>query len=676
MNYPLLSEYITAIKSAEDNFNELSNLRPVLNDDGEPVMTSGNFAVVFKMKDKQTGKLHAVKCFLKGQEGRAEAYQKISAYINSRYSPYLVKFKYIDKELFVDSQQSEDNEFSVLQMEWVEGITLDSYMRMIKEDEVKRSQLAENFRQMTMWFLTKPFAHGDIKPDNILITSDNEIKLIDYDGMFVPSMDGENARESGSPFYRHPNRMNLPFDKHIDDYTLTLLLLLLCVNVIDPIDIEDRIKNQPLSLINSFSDEFLNSPDITPVLSAYFYVNTFGFLDDRLIYSLIASVSQYNFELEKQLKDTIFSTFDTKAMIQLADMYAKGVKLPKDESSAHKWYSIAILFGDVNAICGLCRCIYHESALSKDSFEQIAKNGYGFAFCRQGEECFHKDREKGYRYFRKGIGLNSPQAMEWLSSLLSSENEEESFNLLKRASEMGLTEAQRKLAESYEKGKGCDADMKLALYWYQKAADSGDETAHNSLANIYYYGKGVTQNYEEAVKWYIRAAERKNEYAQYMLGVCYYNGQGVIQNYEEAVKWYIRAAERKNEYAQYMLGICYYYGKGVTQNFEEAVKWYSKAAEQEYADAQNELGSCYYYGVGIEQNYVKAAGWYRKAAEQGLAEAQNNLGFCYEKEHGVMQDYDEAMKWYRKAAEQGYSIAQNNLDALEDFIHSLLDFES
>ena len=64
MNYPLITEYVEAIKAAEDNFDQLKHLRPVLGDDGEPVMTSGNFAVVFKMKDEHTGKLHAVKCFL------------------------------------------------------------------------------------------------------------------------------------------------------------------------------------------------------------------------------------------------------------------------------------------------------------------------------------------------------------------------------------------------------------------------------------------------------------------------------------------------------------------------------------------------------------------------------------------------------------------------------------
>ena len=75
MSYPLISEYIEAIKSAEDNFKELEYLRPVLGDDGQPIMSSGNFAVVFKMKDQRNGKLYAVKCFTKDQEGRSESYK-------------------------------------------------------------------------------------------------------------------------------------------------------------------------------------------------------------------------------------------------------------------------------------------------------------------------------------------------------------------------------------------------------------------------------------------------------------------------------------------------------------------------------------------------------------------------------------------------------------------------
>lgn len=116
MNYPLISEYIEAIKSAEDNFEELSYLRPVLGDDGLPVMTSGNFAVVFKMKDERDGKLYAVKCFTKEQEGRAEAYRQITEELKDVSSSYLTSVRYLDKELFVDTEQTNETEFPVLLM--------------------------------------------------------------------------------------------------------------------------------------------------------------------------------------------------------------------------------------------------------------------------------------------------------------------------------------------------------------------------------------------------------------------------------------------------------------------------------------------------------------------------------------------------------------------------------
>ncbi|MBQ9466541.1 MAG: hypothetical protein IJU62_06165, partial [Muribaculaceae bacterium] len=76
MVYPTISEYIEAIRYAEENLATLTHLRPVLDKDGNPVMSSGNFAVVFKMQDG-SGKFYALKCFTRDQEGRAEAYKII-----------------------------------------------------------------------------------------------------------------------------------------------------------------------------------------------------------------------------------------------------------------------------------------------------------------------------------------------------------------------------------------------------------------------------------------------------------------------------------------------------------------------------------------------------------------------------------------------------------------------
>ena len=225
MNYPLLSDYIEAIKAAEDNFDELSYLRPVFGDDGLPVMTSGNFAVVFKMKDELRGKFYAVKCFTKEQEGRAEAYREIARELKDVSSPYLVSIQYLDKELFVDTDQTTETEFPVLLMDWVEGKTLDKYLRENLDDKYALEMLAYRFSLLAQWLIPQPFAHGDLKPDNILVREDGTLVLVDYDGMYVPAMKGQKARELGSPDFRHPLRTENDFDEHIDDFSLASILL-------------------------------------------------------------------------------------------------------------------------------------------------------------------------------------------------------------------------------------------------------------------------------------------------------------------------------------------------------------------------------------------------------------------------------------------------------------------
>ena len=225
MQYPLISEYIEAIRLAADNFDKLSHLQPVLDGNGTPMMSSGNFAVVFKMYDPQAHKDVAVKCFLKEQEGRAESYQLIAQELAYTSSSFLTPFRYLDKEIFVESQSTNDEEFPVVLMDWVEGETLDRYIQSHLDEPNALRLLAFQFSRLASWLLSQPFAHGDLKPDNILVRSDGTLTLVDYDGMFVPAMEGTAARELGSPDFRHPLRTAERFNEHIDDFPLAVILL-------------------------------------------------------------------------------------------------------------------------------------------------------------------------------------------------------------------------------------------------------------------------------------------------------------------------------------------------------------------------------------------------------------------------------------------------------------------
>ena len=224
MQYPLISEYVDAVRDSAGNLDKLSHLVPVQDDHGEPMRSSGAFAVVFKMKDPDTGKYYAMKCFTEDQDGRAEAYRRIADELGSVESSYLTSVKYFEKELFVDCS-CEENEFPVLLMDWIDGETMDHYIAENRQDKYSMSMLCYRFCAMAAWLRSQPFAHGDIKPDNIMVRPDGSLTLIDYDGMFVPSMKGQTSPTVGTKDFSHPRRAKEDFDETIDDFSLASIAL-------------------------------------------------------------------------------------------------------------------------------------------------------------------------------------------------------------------------------------------------------------------------------------------------------------------------------------------------------------------------------------------------------------------------------------------------------------------
>ena len=263
MQYPLISEYVKAIQDAGDNLEELAHLTPVLDDHGEPYRSSGAFAVVFKMQDKSTGKYYALKCFTEEQQGRADAYRQIADELDLLDSPYITSVKYMEKELFVASQCEED-EFPVLLMDWVDGETMEAYIAANYHNQSAMSMLCYRFGKMAAWLRSQSFAHGDVKPDNIIIRPDGSLTLVDYDGMFVSSMKGCNSPTIGTKDFSHPLRTVDDFDETIDDFSLASIALSLKAISMKPtlLDIygaSDRLL---------FSEKDYRTPSNSKVISA------------------------------------------------------------------------------------------------------------------------------------------------------------------------------------------------------------------------------------------------------------------------------------------------------------------------------------------------------------------------------------------------------------------------
>ena len=564
MQYPLISEYVRAIQDASSNLDELAHLVPVQDDHGEPYRSSGAFAVVFKMKDEQTGKCYALKCFTEEQEGRAEAYRQIADELEFVDSSYITSVKYLDKEIFVDSSCEED-EFPVLLMDWIDGETMETYIAENYQDNYTMAMLCYRFCKMAAWLRSQPFAHGDIKPDNIMVRPDGTLTLVDYDGMFVPAMKDQKSPTIGTKDFSHPLRTVDDFDETIDDFALASIALSLKAislkpSLLDEYGAADRLLfsaddycDLSKSKVMAALLEQMNNEELTTLLSMFLLAKA---------KKNLALCSFRTFSISKPF-------YDVEELIKLADLLFEKSKDEADHKKAFRLYSIADFKGSL-----------------------YAKACLGYCYC-----------------LGKGV----------------SEDKEKGLTLIRVSANAGNAKGQNVMGLCYGKELGVVQSYEEAVKWYRKSAEQGYARAQYNLGRCYEDGLGAPQCYEEAVKWYSMSAKQGFVNAQCRLGSLYFMGLGVDLSMEKGVKWYCKAAKQGDVDAQFFIAVCYESGIGGAKSCEEAIKWYRKAAEQGSSAAQRNLAYCYEKGKGIAKNIDEAVAWYRKAANQGDNSAMESL---------------------------------------------------
>lgn len=236
MRYPLLTSYLEVLKNPFSLFRSLKRVEVAIDERGEPYYYSGSFAVVFKVFID--GRPYAMKCFTQGGDQQANYCKLISSCVSEscKNDPRLINYNYIENEIFVFCSDTESGWFPVVVMDWVAGENLrcniERQCRSANTDKLKI--IVDKFANLALWLLEQDFAHGDLKDENIMIRRDGTLTLIDYDGFYTPKMNGLKSNEIGTPFYQHPLRDEIVFDKSIDDYPIALIYTALQAIVDDP----------------------------------------------------------------------------------------------------------------------------------------------------------------------------------------------------------------------------------------------------------------------------------------------------------------------------------------------------------------------------------------------------------------------------------------------------------
>jgi len=259
--WPLNIDFTIAVQNPQLCFAD-PDLKQALtskNSRGRVLLWSGNFATVYKLT--KGDRCWAVRCFTRTpQSDVQQRYQAISEYLAKHQIPYLVNFEFIAQGILVKGEW-----YPILKMDWVQGVELDRYIGEYLDDSQVLLRLDRQLQELQKDLQKVGIAHGDLQHGNIMVDDQGELKLVDYDGMYVPALHGVPPLEIGHPNYQPPQRSPKDFGDRLDDFSFAVISLSLRALANEP-NLWANFHEDNKNLI--FRQNDFQEPELSPVFQA------------------------------------------------------------------------------------------------------------------------------------------------------------------------------------------------------------------------------------------------------------------------------------------------------------------------------------------------------------------------------------------------------------------------
>ena len=217
--WPSMTDYQEALQSPSITFTstELRSGTAVENNLGLPRPICGTFASVYELVDGR--RRWAVKCFLRNTPDLHERYWKISNHLlKCRRLGYFVEFEYQQEAIRVRGDL-----FPLVKMDWIEACQLNTFIEENLSRPSALAKLSTRWDRLVVDLKTAEIAHGDLQHGNVLVRPNGDIRLIDYDGMWVPTLKGQKSNEIGHPNFQNPRRTRNDFHLKIDEFSAVII---------------------------------------------------------------------------------------------------------------------------------------------------------------------------------------------------------------------------------------------------------------------------------------------------------------------------------------------------------------------------------------------------------------------------------------------------------------------
>ena len=226
MPWPGITDFSEAVQNPLLCFRgtELEAGAVSVNQRGMPLVFSGAFACVYPVS--VVGRKFAVRCFTREVKDQHTRYNQLSEYLINVLPPSFVHFEYVEHGINLKGAW-----YPVVRMEWVEGESLSSFVGSHLNDPGALRRVAAQWRGGPAASLRGlGIAHNDLQHGNVMVQADGRIRLVDYDGMFLPRFRGERSPELGHKNFQHPLRTAEDYDAYVDNFpSLVVYLSLLAI---------------------------------------------------------------------------------------------------------------------------------------------------------------------------------------------------------------------------------------------------------------------------------------------------------------------------------------------------------------------------------------------------------------------------------------------------------------
>ena len=213
VSWPSPQDYNEAIQNLEHSMLDtvLRAGSAELNALGLPKPTTGAFASVYRVSTGSDD--WALRCFLHNRPDQQERYRLLAEHFESLDAvDCIVPFEFLESGISVHGRV-----LPILKMNWVGGEQLIQCIEANLSEPQILDSIRNQFGNGVLELRRHGIAHGDLQHGNIIVRGER-LSFVDYDGMYVPSLEQLGSLELGHRNYQHPQRSHHDFGPWLDNF--------------------------------------------------------------------------------------------------------------------------------------------------------------------------------------------------------------------------------------------------------------------------------------------------------------------------------------------------------------------------------------------------------------------------------------------------------------------------